>query len=271
MRSGNRLKAIEQWRVVGTSDSDAMQIASVEARFNHQLRLIPEERDFSGIRSAVKRIRAKLDAASGNGDPAAEDQISYASRRLAFIEVSLPPSGIAAEEQFPRVELFEQPNDHVRLTMGQNPIGNSRIESQQVTIRAVVLHRDRLHVGAPHLGTVTIAADHLHRALGAVDPGLIEVQVMGKLEVGLFDEARIIHRSALDLPIHVPRSAGGPQHRQFEFGMVLLEIGGVVEADRRCALGAQVAVAVAAETLVAAHQYRRFLVLLVARGATGFL
>ncbi len=94
-RSGNRVQAVEQWRFAGLSDSPVLQIASVEAMFNYQLRLMPEQRDFSGVRSQIKRIRTRLSKLT---EPSIRDEIGRAVRRLDVLEISLPTSGVDAEE-----------------------------------------------------------------------------------------------------------------------------------------------------------------------------
>ena len=98
LRSGNRVEALEQRRIASLSDSAVMQVASAEALFSYQLRLLPKERDFSGVRAAVKRIRNRLtatDASTGKNLPGDHER---AARRLEILEISLPPTGISAEE-----------------------------------------------------------------------------------------------------------------------------------------------------------------------------
>ncbi|WP_372719812.1 hypothetical protein [Novipirellula sp.] len=111
-RAGNRLQAVEQWRMAGLSASPAMQIASVEGQFNYQLRLPPEQRDFSGVRSKVKRIRDQLQKLEASTDQTtldvmARDELARAIRRLDVLEVSLPITGVAAEEHLRSTEMAD--------------------------------------------------------------------------------------------------------------------------------------------------------------------
>lgn len=97
-RSGNRRKAVEQWRVAGTSDALALQIRSIEALFNYELRLAPEQRDFSSLRAAVRTARERISAT-----PVPTDETGIAVRRgalgrLAIIDASLPTRGVLLED-----------------------------------------------------------------------------------------------------------------------------------------------------------------------------
>ncbi|EMI20053.1 hypothetical protein RMSM_03017 [Rhodopirellula maiorica SM1] len=111
-RAGNRLQAVEQWRMAGLSASPAMQIASVEGQFNYQLRLPPEKRDFSGVRSMVQRIRGqlqKLDVSNVHTelDDLTREELARAIRRLDVLDASLPIAGVAAEEHLRSSEMAD--------------------------------------------------------------------------------------------------------------------------------------------------------------------
>lgn len=105
--SGNRLQAIEQWRMAGANASGDMQIASAEALFNYQLRLAPTERDFGTVRVAIQRIRKQLvDAeAAGVDDPVAR---SNSLAILDALDASLPPRGVEAETHLQSPEFAER-------------------------------------------------------------------------------------------------------------------------------------------------------------------
>ncbi len=97
-RAGNAGQALEQWKLAGNSASPAMQIASVEAMFNAQLKLTHEQRDFSGLRAKISLLREQFENDSVASNPEAKRQLVAARRSLELLEVSLPPSGVAAED-----------------------------------------------------------------------------------------------------------------------------------------------------------------------------
>jgi len=99
-QAGNHSQAAEQWRLAGASDSLSLQIASVEASFNQQLRLLPEQRDFSGVRSSIKRIRNELTAAESSALDASADERRRMSSQVDVLEILLPSFGVEAEQHF---------------------------------------------------------------------------------------------------------------------------------------------------------------------------
>ncbi|TWT81171.1 Tetratricopeptide repeat protein [Planctomycetes bacterium CA13] len=140
-RSGNRLRAIEQWRSVGNADSFEIQVAGVEARLNYQLRLRPEQQDFSGVRSAIARVRKKYeepieqliartkdrglykepsdvsladdeqtDESVGQAEPMdpADAVALQLLSRLQISEISLPPAGVDIQEHLRSSQMAEQ-------------------------------------------------------------------------------------------------------------------------------------------------------------------
>ncbi|MEM8668678.1 MAG: hypothetical protein AAGG48_14250 [Planctomycetota bacterium] len=101
-RAGNRLNAIKQWRLVGTSKRFDLQISAAEALFNYQIRLPRKERDFSGVRSSVRRLEAALVKEEQKGT-----NIGDARRPLALLKVSLPPEGTSVEEHLRSKQLAD--------------------------------------------------------------------------------------------------------------------------------------------------------------------
>ncbi|TWT54683.1 Photosystem I assembly protein Ycf3 [Rubripirellula amarantea] len=108
MQSGNRMQAMEHWRVLGASDSPAIQAASIEALFNYQLRLPHEQRDFSGVRTAVARIKRSFAPSQESDDPKTIAAMAAANSRLAVVEASLPPSGTIAEDHLRSQDFAEK-------------------------------------------------------------------------------------------------------------------------------------------------------------------
>ncbi len=112
-RSGDLDQSMDQWRVAGRSDSIAMQIASSEALLNYQLRQLPGQRDFSGVRAAMRRIRNLLVTAAENADandpdPDALAPITQAATRLDILDISVPPVGVTAEENLQSPKLADR-------------------------------------------------------------------------------------------------------------------------------------------------------------------
>lgn len=100
-RAGHRLQAMEQWRMAGNAESNiALQVASAEALFNYQLRLLPHQRDFSVVRSHVARVQGVIEELRKSSGEALKTQIDQAARRLDILAVSLPDpnAGLTAEE-----------------------------------------------------------------------------------------------------------------------------------------------------------------------------
>ncbi|WP_148080471.1 tetratricopeptide repeat protein [Roseimaritima ulvae] len=97
-RSGNRLQAMEQWRIAGNSDSWILQLQSANALFEYQLRLPVNQRDFSGTRAAIDRLQRKLPTPAEISDENVRREVTFARTRLQVLELSVPPPGVSAEE-----------------------------------------------------------------------------------------------------------------------------------------------------------------------------
>ncbi|QDV82926.1 tetratricopeptide repeat protein [Planctomycetes bacterium TBK1r] len=96
-RSGNRLQAAKQWQRARLSNVPRVRVASLEAEFAYQLRLIPEQREIATLRSRVRELDELLEKA---GDTFAEEQL-----RLQTLRAQLPPEGVLAEEYLQSEEL----------------------------------------------------------------------------------------------------------------------------------------------------------------------
>ncbi len=104
-RAGNRLSAMEHWRILGTSRSVPVQIASADALIQYQMRLVPEQRDFSGVRSAITRIEPVLRSAMDSADQAGQQALLPWVKRFDALKVSLPPPGVMVEDHLESKEL----------------------------------------------------------------------------------------------------------------------------------------------------------------------
>ena len=91
---GNRMRANEHWQLVGVSDSIPLQVSSLEAKFNYQLRLPPRQRDFSSIRNLGNELTKSLKASV----ELPGDQLRGLQARLAVLNLSIPPSGTLVEK-----------------------------------------------------------------------------------------------------------------------------------------------------------------------------
>ncbi|PAY16622.1 hypothetical protein CKO51_25965 [Rhodopirellula sp. SM50] len=96
-RSGNRLQAAKQWQRARLSNVPRVRVASLEAEFAYQLRLIPEQREIATLRSRIRELEELLEKA---GDTFAEEQL-----RLQTLRAQLPPDGVLAEEYLQSEEL----------------------------------------------------------------------------------------------------------------------------------------------------------------------
>lgn len=108
-RAGNRLQAAKQWQRARLSNVPRVRVASLEAEFAYQLRLIPEQRDIQVLRSRVEQLQQVLDKA---GDTFAEEQL-----RLQMLQAQLPPEGVLAEDFLHSEDLA----DRVSELAKQNP------------------------------------------------------------------------------------------------------------------------------------------------------
>ncbi len=108
MRAGNRLPAVEHWRVVGSSDSLPLKIRSAEALFNYEIRLDPDQRDFSAVRSAIRQLRKEIAELETPTNEAELNAVQRAAGRIDVLEASLPPSGTLAEDHLQSKELAEK-------------------------------------------------------------------------------------------------------------------------------------------------------------------
>ncbi|EMI56933.1 tetratricopeptide repeat protein [Rhodopirellula sallentina] len=132
-QSGNSLKAMRHWDFVNTSTSLSNRIARIEARFNFQFRLLPEQRNFDDIRTDVRQLKKELqiasEAVSGtsllpnadnsplsfeqgalNKQETGDDEESLRSRLLyveAF-EMTLPQDGTSGEDHLTSTRLAEK-------------------------------------------------------------------------------------------------------------------------------------------------------------------
>lgn len=98
-RAGNRRQAAEQWKVAGTSNLIALQIRALEALFNYELRLAPDQREFSAIRVAIDRLRSEI---SSRPVPQTNEDQRLRDQWIARVEVltaSLPERGNNQVEQ----------------------------------------------------------------------------------------------------------------------------------------------------------------------------
>lgn len=89
MRAGNRLHAIQHWRMLGNSGSIPIQVASLEAQFYYRIRLNAEQRDFNELRPKIVEIENRIQKEANPDDP----EIRAATRKLEVVKVSIPPVG----------------------------------------------------------------------------------------------------------------------------------------------------------------------------------
>lgn len=105
--AGNRLRAIDQWKIAANSGSLLLRIYSIEARYNYQLRLPPEDRDFSGVRSLIDKMRANPELKNRLNGQDSNIDLRRAASRLETIDLLIPPSGTTAEQHLDSRELAE--------------------------------------------------------------------------------------------------------------------------------------------------------------------
>ncbi|XZE54258.1 hypothetical protein SH139x_000214 [Planctomycetaceae bacterium SH139] len=116
-RAGDQNQSLQQWRMAGNSNSLGIQVASMEALLNDQLRLPPAQQDFSGLRVAIRNARSQHAGAiekfmatskqlrgETNEETPQVDQglldpeTRQAIAQLEIVTVLLPPTGMHAEQ-----------------------------------------------------------------------------------------------------------------------------------------------------------------------------
>ncbi|MFG0254565.1 MAG: hypothetical protein ACF787_05645 [Rhodopirellula sp. JB053] len=132
-QSGNSLKAMRHWDFVNTSTSLSNRIARIEAQFNFQLGLLPDQRNFDEIRADIRQLKKGLQIASeavsdtslipnpADSPSAAErgalstqetgDNAESLRSRLLYIEafeMMLPQDGVSSEEHLTSARLAEK-------------------------------------------------------------------------------------------------------------------------------------------------------------------
>lgn len=101
MRAGNRFQASQQYQRINSSPVPSVRLAALEARFAHQLRLLPEQRQMAVLRAEVDAFEDYINQY--------EKQFSadLSAERVAaqVLKTQLPPEDVLAEEFLQSVEL----------------------------------------------------------------------------------------------------------------------------------------------------------------------
>ncbi|EMI44602.1 hypothetical protein [Rhodopirellula sp. SWK7] len=144
-QSGNRLKAMRQWDFIDSGTSLANQIARLEARFNYQVRLLPDQRNFDDIRADVRQLKKQLEIAveaeggisspdvkqgertllaSSGDDQNQEGAVAARSlqsslRFIEALELTVPEKGVSSEEHLVSVDLAERIDDLAKHHPGE--------------------------------------------------------------------------------------------------------------------------------------------------------
>ena len=97
LRAGNRTRALRHRREAETSESFTSLLASAEAQLAYQLRLLPSQRDISGIRALIGKAEELLnDLAEQN--PEKRKEILAESWRQKVLVAYLPPEGVELDD-----------------------------------------------------------------------------------------------------------------------------------------------------------------------------
>lgn len=95
-QTGNQKKAMQHWRAASNAASLQGQLAGIESAFNYQLQLVPEQREFSEVRTLISRIEDRLSQQLDDDD----EQMATTARRLDILKILLPPRGVSVEEHW---------------------------------------------------------------------------------------------------------------------------------------------------------------------------
>ncbi len=106
--AGNRLLAVENWRAVVKSDSLPLRVRSVQALFDYELRLDPDLRDFSSVRSELQALKNLLAQYALPDETEEKVALQQAIARIDVLDIMLPPEGTSVEDHLESKEVAQQ-------------------------------------------------------------------------------------------------------------------------------------------------------------------
>ncbi|TWT56247.1 tetratricopeptide repeat protein [Allorhodopirellula solitaria] len=107
-RSGNQLNSVRQLDLIDSSGSLAGEVSEMESRFNFQLQLPPQQRNFHEVHAVASQLQQQLEQRLETADELSEAEQTILRSSLHYVEafeLTIPPDDVTAEDHLKSAEL----------------------------------------------------------------------------------------------------------------------------------------------------------------------